>query len=100
MRIFYQKKTPCTTRADVIKSKISDLIEDIYKHNSTYLNHKKVKKTEIIQMVQKLIDKQTNNEEKKNMEEDDKDDEEYNIKNEDLNGLPLDVIKAKKKRNG
>ncbi len=86
------------------QSKISELIDDIYKHHSIYLNHKNVSKAQIIQMVEKLREKsgqsaegKKKKEEGKNAELENDSDMEYNIKNEDLNSLTIEEVKAKKK---
>ena len=85
------------------QSKISELIDDIYKHHSTYLNHKKVSKAQIIQMVEKLREKtslsaeEKKKKEGKNEEFGNDSDIEYNIKNEDLNSLTVEEVQKKKK---
>ena len=77
--------------------KISEIIDDMYKRHNVYLNHKKVNKAQIIQLVEKLREKLKNENEEKN-----KNDVKivYNIKNENLNKLNKEELDQKKKRNG
>ncbi len=78
-------------------TKISEIIDDMYKRHNVYLNHKKVNKAQIIQIVEKLREKLKNENEEKN-----KNDVKivYNIKNENLNKLNKEELDQKKKRNG
>ena len=72
-------------------TKISEIIDDMYKR---HLNHKKVNKAQIIQLVEKLREKLKNENEEKN-----KNDVKivYNIKNENLNKLSKEELDQKKK---
>ena len=74
--------------------KISEIIDDMYKRHNVYLNHKKVNKAQIIQLVEKLREKLKNENEEKN-----KNDVKivYNIKNENLNKLNKEELDQKKK---
>ena len=75
-------------------TKISEIIDDMYKRHNVYLNHKKVNKAQIIQLVEKLREKLKNENEEKN-----KNDVKivYNIKNENLNKLNKEELDQKKK---
>ncbi len=75
-------------------TKISEIIDDMYKRHNVYLNHKKVNKAQIIQIVEKLREKLKNENEEKN-----KNDVKivYNIKNENLNKLNKEELDQKKK---
>ena len=75
-------------------AKISEIIDDMYKRHNVYLNHKKVNKAQIIQLVEKLREKLKNENEEKN-----KNDVKlvYNIKNENLNKLNKEELDQKKK---
>ena len=76
-------------------TKISEIIDDMYKRHNVYLNHKKVNKAQIIQLVEKLREKLKNENEEKN-----KNDVKivYNIKNENLNKLNKEELDQKKKK--
>ena len=78
------------------KTKISEIIDYMYKRHNIYLNHKKVNKAQIIQLVEKLRGKlnQTNENDEKN-----KNDVKlvYNIKDENLNKLSKEELDQKKK---
>ena len=75
-------------------AKISEIIDDMYKRHNVYLNHKRVNKAQIIQLVEKLREKLKNENEEKN-----KNDVKlvYNIKNENLNKLNKEELDQKKK---
>ena len=77
-------------------TKISEIIDYMYKRHNIYLNHKKVNKAQIIQLVEKLREKlnQKNENDEKN-----KNDVKlvYNIKNENLNKLNKEELDQKKK---
>ena len=75
-------------------AKISEIIDDMYKRHNVYLNHKRVNKAQIIQLVEKLREKL-----KKENEEKNKNDVKivYNIKNENLNKLNKEELDQKKK---
>ena len=95
------------------QSKISDLIDEMYKQHNSYLNHKRVSKAQIIQLVEKLREKYFKI--KRMKEENEKENEEinnnnknnnvevnknslYNFdENEDLNKLTKEELDEKKK---
>lgn len=97
-KIKFQHLTP--------QSKISELIDDIYKKHSTYLNHERVSKAQIIQLVEKLrekyvkISKQNSEmEEKVKCEQEGGHCENYDFdQNEDLNKLTKEELDLKKKK--
>lgn len=92
-KIKFQHLTP--------QSKISELIDEIYTKHSVYLNHKRVSKAQIIQLVEKLREKyvriarqNSEREEKVKCEQEGG----YDFdQNEDLNKLSKEELDAKKK---
>ena len=84
------------------KSKISEIVDEIYKNHNSYLNHKRINKAQIIQLVEKLRTRYQENR-KKNKEESKNnfDEEEYDYKsneNEDLNKVSKEELDKKKKQ--
>ena len=78
-----------------LKSKISEIIEEIYKNHNIYLNHNKVSKAQIIQLVEKLKEKYVLNENKNDLNR--KNSLKYDIgTNENFNGLSIEELNAKK----
>ena len=78
------------------KSKISEIIEDIYKNHNIYLNHHKVSKAQIIQLVEKLREKYISNNNK-----DENTNKTNSLKydigtNENFNGLSTEELNEKK----
>ena len=83
------------------KSKISEIIEDIYKNHNLYLNHQKVNKAQIIQLVEKLREKYLKYNNNNNNEDDvylkRKKSLKYDIgTNDNYNGLSTEELNAKK----
>lgn len=85
-------------------SKISDIIDDIYKNHNIYLNHDKINKALIIQLVEKLREKITlmkEEEEKKIIDDNFKENKNilnYDIDtNENLNVLSTEELNLRKK---
>ena len=77
------------------KSKISEIIEDIYKNHNIYLNHHKVSKAQIIQLVEKLREKYISNNNKDDLNR--KNSLKYDIgTNDNFNGLSIEELNAKK----
>ena len=78
-----------------LKSKISEIIEEIYKNHNIYLNHNKVSKAQIIQLVEKLKEKYVLNENKNDLNK--KNSLKYDIGiNDNFNGLSIEELNAKK----
>jgi len=78
-----------------LKSKISEIIEEIYKNHNIYLNHNKVSKAQIIQLVEKLKEKYVLNENKNDLNR--KNSLKYDIGiNDNFNGLSIEELNAKK----
>ena len=78
-----------------LKSKISEIIEEIYKNHNIYLNHHKVSKAQIIQLVEKLKEKYVLNENKNDLNR--KNSLKYDIGiNDNFNGLSIEELNAKK----
>lgn len=85
------------------QSKISDLIDDIYRKHSSYLNHKRVSRAQIIQLVEKLREKylkiSKENEMAVTVENDINKNEKYDFdQNEDLNKLTKEELDLKKEK--
>lgn len=86
------------------QSKISELIDDIYRKHSSYLNHKRVSKAQIIQLVEKLREKYLKISKEKNEmvikgENDINMNEKYDFdQNEDLNKLTKEELDLKKEK--
>ena len=79
------------------KSKISEIIEDIYKNHNIYLNHHKVSKTQIIQLVEKLREKYISNNNKDDVSINKRNSLKYDIgTNENFNGLSTEELNEKK----
>ena len=78
------------------KSKISEIIEEIYKNHNIYLNHNKVSKAQIIQLVEKLREKYiSNNNKDENINKTNS--LKYDIgTNENFNGLTTEELNVKK----
>ena len=78
-----------------LKSKISEIIEEIYKNHNIYLNHHKVSKAQIIQLVEKLREKYISNNNKDDLNR--KNSLKYDIgTNDNFNGLSVEELNAKK----
>ena len=78
-----------------LKSKISEIIEEIYKNHNIYLNHHKVSKAQIIQLVEKLREKYISNNNKDDLNR--KNSLKYDIgTNDNFNGLSIEELNAKK----
>ena len=79
------------------KSKISEIIEDIYKNHNIYLNHHKVSKAQIIQLVEKLREKYISNNNKDDTPNNKRNSLKYDIgTNENFNGLSTEELNEKK----
>ena len=79
------------------KSKISEIIEDIYKNHNIYLNHNKVSKAQIIQLVEKLREKYISNNNKDDVSINKRNSLKYDIgTNENFNGLSTEELNEKK----
>ncbi len=78
-----------------LKTKISEIIEEIYKNHNIYLNHHKVSKAQIIQLVEKLREKYISNNNKDDLNR--KNSLKYDIgTNDNFNGLSIEELNAKK----
>ena len=78
-------------------SKTSEMIEEMYKKHEHYLNHKRINKQEIINLVEKLKDKYLKS--LKEKEEKSSDSLSYDYeKDEDLNKVSEEELKKKKKQ--
>lgn len=85
------------------QSKISDLIDDIYRKHSSYLNHKRVNRAQIIQLIEKLREKylriSKENEMVVKAENDINKNEKYDFdQNEDFNKLAKEELDLKKEK--
>ena len=79
------------------KSKISEIIEEIYKNHNIYLNHNKVSKAQIIQLVEKLREKYISNNNKDDVSINKRNSLKYDIgTNENFNGLSTEELNVKK----
>ena len=88
----YHHKINCYSFTE--SSKISEIVDEIYKKHKSYLNHKRISKAQIIQLVEKLRERRRIFEESKKSNEYN----EYNNIEEDLNIVSKEELDMKKRK--